>query len=251
MLGYSPLVLLTLAAQIYFGIHAVRTGRTWWLFIILFFPGLGCLIYFLAEYLPEMRAGTRAKVVAGKVAHTVTHTLDPGREIRDLEARVKITPSFANRHALADAYLAAGRFDDAIARYTENTQGVHAADPATMRGLAHAWYAKGDMVAAREYIEKWRTRRESSLAGEMDLLYAKVLENLGEIDAATTEYLSVARRLGDFESWYKGVALLKARGKIDEAKAQANAMETESALLAGAQKREARRWLDLVEKELK
>lgn len=251
MFGYSPLVILTVAAQIYFGIHAVRTGRTWWLFIILFFPGLGCLIYFLAEYLPEVRAGRRAKVVADRVASTVVHTLDPGKRIRELEARLRMTPSFANRHNLAEAYLEAGRLDEAIALFEQNTQGVHAQDPATMRGLAKAWHARGDMLRAREYIEKWRQRRESSLSSEMDLLYAQVLESLGQFPEALEEYRQTARRGGSFEAGYRAGMLLKSMGRAEEARAHFASLMNEAQLLGSAHRREQRHWIDLIQKELK
>jgi hypothetical protein len=52
-----PLIaVIHLAFAIFFAVHAVRTGRpNWWLFLLLSMPMLGSIIYFFAEYLPEMR----------------------------------------------------------------------------------------------------------------------------------------------------------------------------------------------------
>jgi len=44
----------TLVLQIVLAVHAVRTRRPFvWVFIILLFPLIGCLIYIIAELIPE------------------------------------------------------------------------------------------------------------------------------------------------------------------------------------------------------
>ena len=58
---FAALVIITL--QILCGLHVVKTGRPlYWLFIIIIAPFLGCLIYFVAEMLPEM---LRRRVTVG------------------------------------------------------------------------------------------------------------------------------------------------------------------------------------------
>ena len=52
----SPLLLLTYAIQIACCVHVVRTGRPlYWVFILLVFPFLSAIVYFIAEVLPELR----------------------------------------------------------------------------------------------------------------------------------------------------------------------------------------------------
>ena len=45
--------LLILAVQVYFAIHAYRTGREWWILIILLVPVAGALVYLFAVWLPD------------------------------------------------------------------------------------------------------------------------------------------------------------------------------------------------------
>ena len=50
------LAIVHLAIVAYFGIHVIRSGRQiYWLIILFSFPALGALVYFFAEYLPEVR----------------------------------------------------------------------------------------------------------------------------------------------------------------------------------------------------
>jgi hypothetical protein len=47
---------------IFFAVHALRTGRPiFWLMILFFFPFLGSVVYFIVEFLPEMRVGTSCR----------------------------------------------------------------------------------------------------------------------------------------------------------------------------------------------
>lgn len=243
--------LLIVAAQIFFGVHAAKTGRYYWIFLILFIPALGCIIYFIAEYLPEVRGGERARRVAGRVADTVTNTLDPGKRVRELEARLKMTPSFANRHALAEAYLDADRVDEAIALFTENTRGVHAQDPSTMRGLAHAWFKKGELEKSRECILAWRKKKESTLSNDMDLLYAMVLERLGELEAAVAEYRAIAKKAGSEEARYRAGAILKGMGREGEAAAEFEEILRNADAFGAAYAKAQRNWVELARRELK
>ncbi|PLY05430.1 MAG: hypothetical protein C0622_01700 [Desulfuromonas sp.] len=53
--------IIELIAQIYFAVHAGRTGRYWWIFIIIFFPLIGSVVYFFVEYLPELNTMSKVK----------------------------------------------------------------------------------------------------------------------------------------------------------------------------------------------
>ena len=55
--SYSLLGLASLAVQVFFAVHAYRSGRIWWIFVLFFFPVVGPLVYLFAEYLPSARAG--------------------------------------------------------------------------------------------------------------------------------------------------------------------------------------------------
>ena len=54
-----PIGVLDLILQLYFAVHAGRTGRYWWIFILSFFPLAGWGICFFVEYLPDNRAQSK------------------------------------------------------------------------------------------------------------------------------------------------------------------------------------------------
>ena len=95
--------ILDIAIAIFFAVHAVRTGRQmYWIMILIIAPFLGSLIYFFAEYLPEMRHST----VARKSARVVKSIVDPNRELR--EARLGVRTHAHGRQPLAPGRGAAG-----------------------------------------------------------------------------------------------------------------------------------------------
>jgi hypothetical protein len=103
--------LLLLVAQALCAVHAGRTGRPFfWIYLIIFVPMLGMVVYLLAEVAPELVNSRPARRAAGGVAIA----LDPGKGIREAARRVEITPTTDNKITLAGEYLRAGRTDEAI-----------------------------------------------------------------------------------------------------------------------------------------
>src|SRR5258707_13218800 len=142
MLSYYGLILL---AQIACMIHAGRTGRPYyWFMIILFVPALGILAYLAVEVFPGL---LRGRAVA-QLSETVTGGLDPTRQYRALADAVETVPSVANLRALADECARLGRYDEAIDLYNRALTGLHETDPGVMVGLARAEVDKGDAAAA-------------------------------------------------------------------------------------------------------
>ncbi len=59
-----PALLLTYLPSIVCGVHAIRTGRnTMWLWLFIIGPGIGPLIYVIAELVPEWFGGRTANRV--------------------------------------------------------------------------------------------------------------------------------------------------------------------------------------------
>jgi len=50
--AYYPLLI---AAQVLCIIHAYKTGRRNWIYLLIFLPGIGVLIYLFMEILPDIR----------------------------------------------------------------------------------------------------------------------------------------------------------------------------------------------------
>lgn len=166
-----------------FAVHALRTGRNmYWLIILFSFPLLGSVVYFLVEVWPEMQQ-SRGIRQTGRV---VRGLIDPTRELREAREALETAPTADNRRRYADALLAAGEAEAAVAQYRASLQGVHSNDPHLLEGLADAEFAAGQIPAARKTLEKLRALKNTFPTQESHLLYARVLAASGD-DAPARE----------------------------------------------------------------
>ena len=68
---------LVLLIQFCFAFHALKTGRPyWWLFVIMAFPVMGCVIYYFVEVFPGSREHRSAHKAARKLAKALQPDAD-------------------------------------------------------------------------------------------------------------------------------------------------------------------------------
>src|SRR5260370_8027204 len=105
---------LILLVQIACLIHAGRTGRPYfWFMIILFVPGLGILAYLALEVIPGLLRGR----AAARFSQTVSAGLDPTRQSRELARALETVPTIPNYRSLADESIPLRRNHTAIDLY--------------------------------------------------------------------------------------------------------------------------------------
>ena len=245
--GWLPwyLALAVLAAQVFFAVHAIRQGKAWWLFILFFFPAVGVLVYFFAEYLPHMRTGGLRS--AGK---QLARRLNPAAEVRRLEDEVALSNTVNNRLALAEAYLEAGRGDDAVALVRTCLSGIHEDDPRVLGALARACHAAGRMDEARDAMERLK-RQGTMLTASIQLLDARIAEDAGDVEGALRAYAVLSRGAAGEEARCRYALLLKRVGRDDEAYAVFDEMLRHARVSSGHYRREEKKWLDVARRELK
>jgi len=171
---------LHIVVAIFFAVHALRTGRNmYWLMILLLFPFLGSVVYFFAEFLPEIRHST----VARKSARVVTALVDPQRELREARLAFDRTPTVDNRSRLAEALLARGEFAAAVEQFQACASGPYAKDVKFRRGLARAQIAAGDSVGAAATLQALFADAPREAEGEAALWHAQALIEVDETRA--------------------------------------------------------------------
>jgi len=241
-MSFSLPGLVLLIAQIACAIHAGRTGRPfYWLYIIIFIPMFGMLAYLAIEILPELVRGRTAR----RAAVGVGRALDPGRDMREAERRLAITPTAENKAALAEAYLAAGRAAEAIALFRDTLVGVHATDPSLMLGLASVYFAERRFAEVVEMLDALKAANPEYHSPEGHLIYARSLEEQGKIEAALHEYTALERYYPGQEARCRYALLLDKTGEHREA--QRLFREICQAIEMGPrhQRREQREWYDI------
>ena len=180
--------LLIIALQIAFVVHVVRTGRSMlWIWFIVFVPVIGCAAYFITQVLPELQ-GNPSLHRAGR---QLKHAVDPHAELRQLREQLEIVDTVDNRLRLADAYVDCRMFGEAVTLYQSALDRIGEPDPAVMHKLAYAEFKNGDPAKAKTVLQALQSANPGYRSADAHLLYARVLEALGETDAACTEYETV------------------------------------------------------------
>jgi len=238
--------LLIVAVQVFFAVHCIRNGKPAWLFLIVFFPFIGSLIYLFVEYLPEMRA----RDTLGSTARRVKERINPAAEIQRLEDQVALSNSHVNRMALARAYLRVGRADDAIAVYRQSLVGMYADDPPLLFELAAAYHAVGHLDDARETYEQLRANA-STMSNDHLLLSARIYQDAGDPEAAAREYQALLTRpvVGE-EARCRYALVLKQLGRTSEAHALFDAIVRHARVSPGHYRKAQKPWIEIARREL-
>jgi len=205
---------VVLLIQLCFAYHALRTGRAyWWLFVIMGFPVIGCLLYYFVEVFPN----TRESVKAEKAVHALVKSLDPDRSLRERVANLQDCGSVENRIALAGSCSERGMHAEAAALYGSCLAGIHREDREIRYRLAAALLGAHDFKGAHEVAVALQGSHARHRSEEVRLLAARALEGLGRFDEALGEYRVLADTYAGEEGRFRYAALLARMGKSTEA----------------------------------
>lgn len=188
---------LHLLIAVFFAVHVVRTRQQlFWLFILLSFPLLGSVVYFLTIYLPE----SRLRHHAGKLAVAAVKTLDPKRELREAQQAYDYTPTAQNQIRLAQALLDADQPQQALVLFESCLKGVFAGDLEITWSAAQAAFAANDAEACLRHLQAIRQSNSLFRADAVGLLLARAYAMKGDNPQAGAAFADVVARHGSFES---------------------------------------------------
>jgi len=205
---------LPLALMIACVVHAIRNGNIFpWIYVIVFLPGIGSLIYLFMEILPEM-AKSRA---AARLHSNVRTIADPHRTLREAHRAAEMVGSVDAKRTLAEEYIARGAYADAVDLYQDAAQGQFKDDPALLLGLARARFLNGDPAGAQAALDTLQAADPSYVSADAHLLYARALEGQGRKDDALAEYKKLVGYYPGEEARARYAMLLEKSGARDEA----------------------------------
>jgi hypothetical protein len=247
--GVSSLLplILSLLIQGALIVHVIRTGRNQiWILVIALLPGVGPLIYVVAEVLPEMLGGRTAR----RAGVNVRRMIDPNRDLRRAAAEVEISGNVDARRRLADELLERHQFEEAIEVYRGGLKGVFEHDPTLLLGLARAQFGKEDYAGARQSLELLREHNRDFKSTDGSLLYARILESQNALEDAEREYAKAAPGFPGAEARFRYALLLKRRGKLQEARAEFKDLLDGAKLGPPHYRRAQAEWLERARREL-
>ena len=207
---------LVLLIQFCFAYHALKTGRPyWWIFIIMGFPVMGCVIYYFVEVFP----GSREERSAARAARNISRLLQPDAELKKKAEELEICGSVDNKLALAAECMNHQMYPEAVRLYESCLAGAYSADGAILFGLAKATVEARDWSKASDVLARLKAAAPRARPNEVRLLEARVLEGRGENDAALAVYRELIPVFVGLEARFRYGSLLLRLGK-DEAAMQ-------------------------------
>ena len=201
---------IVLLIQFCFAYHALKTGRPyWWIFVIMAFPVMGCVIYYFVEVFP----GSREHRSAHKTARRIAKSLQPDADLKRRAEELEICGSVDNKRALAEECIAHGMHPEAMRLFESCLTGPFASDASLVYGWARSAVEAADWAKATEAIARLRAIDAKYRQHEVRLLEARVFEGKGENDAALAAYRELLPVFVGLEARYRYGALLSRLGQ--------------------------------------
>jgi hypothetical protein len=195
---------IVVVIQFCFAFHVLKTGRPyWWMFIIMAFPVMGCVIYYFVEVFP----GSREHRNVHKTARKIAQALQPDADLKRRAEELEICGSVDNKLALADECMNHQMYSEAIRLYDSCLSGPFNKDGSILFALARASVEQRDWNKALNAIARVRADAPKTRPLDVRLLEARIFEGRGENDAALAAYrelvpvfvgLEARYRYGDF-----------------------------------------------------
>jgi len=239
--------ILILLIQIAFAVHALRRGYPiFWVFLIVFVPLIGCLLYIIMVLAPEF---TQSRVAADG-SRALRRAIDPNKALRELQQALEVSDTVANRIGLAEELARHGRFDEAIALYERSRVGIHRNDPVVLLGLSAALVENGQFDKAKEALDAYHEADPGNRTTEADLLLARTLQGLGDRETALQVYEQLLKTASGPEVKVRSAALLDSMGQTAPARTLYEEVVKDVGLGNRHSQKLNRRWVDEAKRAL-
>jgi len=238
---------IVLVIQACFAYHALKTGRPyWWLFVIMGFPVMGCLLYYFIEVFPSSPESRSAQ----KAARAIAKALDPEKGLRTRVADVEACGSVENRIALARECMAERMYSEAAALYRSCLSGVYENDPEMRYGLSSALLFDGKHDEALAIGQRLRASHPTFRSSDVALVIARALECADRLDDALQEYAILAETYPGEEGRWRYGALLARLGRTLDAQEVFRRMLRNAERLPSHYRDAQKAWLDLARERI-
>ena len=242
-----PIAIVLAVVQGILIIHVLKTGRDFrWIFLILFLPGIGSIIYVVMEIIPAFSGGLAAK----RAARRVTDFVDPGRGVRHQTLEYERSQNVDTSTRLAGELLKDGKYDEAIKVCEEARSGIFEDDPTILLTLANAHFLKDNFTDAIETLDFLRERNPEFRSPDGHLLYARSLEGDGATERALEEYRAVSSYFPGVEARVRFAQLHKRVGDAQTAKEMFEEIIQDARLAPRHFRKAQKEWIEIAKREI-
>ncbi len=227
MFGLFPYGIVLQALAI---IHFIRRRPdTYWLWIILMFPGIGALAYIFVQVIPDFG-----------LLRTSFQVFPRRKRIRQLEAMILDNPSIGNYEELGDLYLDDGQYVKARECFDKVLAREESIDPLYRRALCAL--ALNDYNAAIADLEKVTAADAKYDYQRAVGLLAHAWGKIGERDKASTLFAEVTETSTLSETQFNFASFLAETGRAAEAREWAERILRKKATMPDYIRRRERPW---------
>lgn len=206
--------IIVLIIQFSFVYHVFKTGRPyWWMFVIMAFPVMGCLIYYFVEIFP----GSREHRQAHRKARQLINRLQPDADLKRRAEELEVCGSVENKMALAEECCKHAMFEEACKLYESCLSGAFSQDGAILFGLARAAVESGRWETAASALARLKEDAPRHRTLETRLLSARLLQGLNRTDEALTAYQVLIPDFVGLEARFRYGKLLQQLGRHEAA----------------------------------
>lgn len=203
---YTPLLILQ-AVTLYLAYRNNAEQRWYW--FIIFFPGLGSLLYLFDQYYNQKNISS--------ITETIKEVVNTNHKTEQLEKALRFSDNTKNKLNLAAAYMEIGRYADAAHLYESTLTGFMEDDPGVRMKLLEALFmAKSyeQAIALGEKLEGEKTFKNA----EARISYAWALHHLGKPEVAEKIFQDMNKPFSNFKHRVAYGAFLSATSRKPEAK---------------------------------
>lgn len=208
--AYPLVSFLLMGVNLFFIVHAVKTGRPYyWVWIIFMMPVLGAAAYFFVEMRPNVRSIDWASLR--------WRFASPAVRIGVLRDVAENSPTVKNRTRLAQEYESQLQWSLAAETYRECLSGVFDNDPRLLISLASALIEDGHFEEAHEIASKIPAQRDFKLDDDRKLVLYRSQAAVGIMDSAIEGLEDLASRKSGLAPRYYLAQAKVAGGKDSQA----------------------------------
>lgn len=234
---------LTIALQIICVFHCLKNGNEQkWIWLIVFMPMVGCIVYFFSEIVNKNNVATMQQGLGTFI--------NPTGSIKKLEKELKFSNTFQNKVALADAYFLANRIDEAVALYESCLTGTFTENEHVNIQLIHCYFKQkrySDIISKAKIVYHIPQFQNS----KAHIIFAQTLAAISEVNLAENEFKKMNAKFANYESRYQYSLFLVDQNRREEAKQLLQEMLNEKKHLSSYEKRASKQWLNLANDQLK
>jgi len=232
LFGYLPWILNLVAI-----IDVVRVGASWyWIWIILMFPGIGAIAYFVVVRSGWL--GGRGRSLSPSTARR----LQARRRIRELNVQLTHWRGPAVLAEMGDELLVLGKYDEALKHFLEAQKNGGNIEDVNF-GLAQAYQMLGRFAEAVPLLDELVKQTPDAYLGRALMQLGRSLDESGEKERAEQVLRQVLARRTIIEAQVRLARLLLARGETSEAGQILAEVKSDAAVLPRYLRREHGAWI--------